>query len=149
MYLLKPWSQLTYTAGSLCFTFHYVSIKTDCETDEIISTYDFTFHYVSIKTLQTLYENILILPLHSIMYLLKLFELSYFRERRNHFTFHYVSIKTAFQKFVIYIVQFFTFHYVSIKTVYKSMQEIIDNITLHSIMYLLKLTGKKEKRILK
>ena len=85
------------TTKKLCFTFHYVSIKTINATIDFFVFFPvFTFHYVSIKTRADTYNEKLL----------------------SFFTFHYVSIKTENTDNDKYTFPYnFTFHYVSIKTI--------------------------------
>ena len=94
MSLLKPICAIAKRISPSCFTFNYVSIKTEERNRDRAVSIFFTFHYVSIKT-----------RIHFVSCL----QLTYF-------TFHYVSIKTLYTPCMVSAPRNFTFHYVSIKT---------------------------------
>ena len=55
----------------IIFTFHYVSINTECDGIIIDDSYDFTFHYVSINTKGVTAQVVgVVNTLHSTMFLL-------------------------------------------------------------------------------
>ncbi len=98
----------------LVFTFHYVSISTG---ETVVSTpllLAFTFHYVSISTIVDIQAVVVVLDLHSTMYLFQQNRIwTVIREKI--FTFHYVSISTIVL-LIKHSLHWFTFHYVSIST---------------------------------
>ena len=59
------------TTKKLCFTFHYVSIKTCFRSATMKVLQTFTFHYVSIKTARDISIFLQRITLHSTMSLLK------------------------------------------------------------------------------
>ena len=82
----------------------------------IVSFTFFTFQYVSINTRSTLWLVIILLALHSNMFLLIPYSRSCCRVRNLNFTFQYVSINTGKQPAMEIKATDFTFQYVSINT---------------------------------
>ena len=77
------------------FTFHYVSIKSTTDIDDLQELAAFTFHYVSIKSVSHHPDNYNQPDLHSTMYLLNPLIRLYPIGSDAQFTFHYVSIKSV------------------------------------------------------
>ena len=119
------------------FTFHYVSIKSTLDPQDLNFELAFTFHYVSIKSKIEEVKNKVEKNLHSTMFLLNptssfislvlldnlhstMFLLNqqriYLRYLIAKFTFHYVSIKSSACRSCLSNLCIFTFHYVSIKS---------------------------------
>ena len=69
MYLLNP-AYIPEGFRDNVFTFHYVSIKSAVLSLPLFATGIFTFHYVSIKSVDKKLFAVMLIHLHSTMYLL-------------------------------------------------------------------------------
>ena len=127
----------------------------------------FTFHNVSINSLSWSFSPVLLPDLHSIMYLLirKVWSLDCLKSRNLHsimylliqmkwrfrvfnivlFTFHNVSINSILIHQPCFKFFLFTFHNVSINSV-EDFDRLLNNLNLHSIMYLLIRCSNDNKR---
>ena len=116
MYLFLPWGQQLLFTHSTSFTFHNVSISTQCRHGHDRRKSNFTFHNVSISTCQKPCTAVNQQTLHSTMYLFLPSSLLIIVTAQAHFTFHNVSISTSYNGQTMKLLCAFTFHNVSIST---------------------------------